>query len=63
MPSQLHFPAGAQIFPDKALEAAVRHYVFEKRHTEEPITAEDVATISTITARNKGIRDLTGLEH
>lgn len=56
-------PVPAQIFPDKNLEAAVRHYVFDKRHTEEPILAEDVATISTITARNKGIRDLTGLEH
>ena len=57
------FPAAAQIFPDKNLEAAVRQYVFEKRNTEDPITAEDVATISTITARGKGIRDLTGLEH
>lgn len=56
-------PAAAQIFPDKNLEAAVRQYVFEKRNTEEPIVAEDVATISTITARSKGIRDLTGLEH
>lgn len=56
-------PAGAQIFPDEALEAAVRQYVFEKRNTDEAITAEDVATISTITARDKGIRDLTGLEH
>ena len=56
-------PAAAQIFPDENLEAAVRHYVFEKRHNEEPITAEDVANISTITARSKGIRDLTGLEH
>ena len=56
-------PAVADIFPDDNLEAAVRHYVFEKRHNEEPITAEDVAQISTITARGKGIRDLTGLEH
>lgn len=55
--------ASAQIFPDKNLEEAVRRYVFEKRNTEEPITAEDVATISTITARDKGIQDLTGLEH
>ena len=56
-------PAAAEIFPDENLEAAVRHYVFEKRHNDEPITAEDVANISTITARDKGIRDLTGLEH
>ena len=56
-------PATGQIFPDENLEAAVRQYVFEKRHNDEPITAEDVATISTITARSKGIRDLTGLEH
>ena len=57
------FPAAADIFPDENLEAAVRQYVFDKRNTEEPITAEDVAQISTITARKKGIRDLTGLEH
>ncbi len=56
-------PLAAQIFPDKNLEEAVRQYVFEKRHTDEPIVAEDVATISTISARDKGIRDLTGLEH
>lgn len=56
-------PSAADIFPDKNLEAAVRQYVFDKRNTEEPITAEDVAQISTITARSKGIKDLTGLEH
>ena len=56
-------PAVAQIFPDENLEAVVRHYVFEKRHNDEPITADDVANISTITARDQGIRDLTGLEH
>ena len=56
-------PIAAQIFPDANLEAAVRHYVFDKRNNSEPITAEDVASISTITARNKGIKDLTGLEH
>ena len=56
-------PMPAQIFPDANLEAAVRNYVFEKRNNSEPITADDVASISTITARNKGIKDLTGLEH
>ena len=56
-------PVAAAIFPDENLEKAVRQYVFEKRDTDEPITAEDVASISTITARSKGISDLTGLEH
>ena len=59
----LAWPVAAQIFPDKNLEEAVRRYVFEKRDTDEPITAEDVAQISTISARSRGIRDLTGLEH
>ena len=50
------------IFPDKNLEAVVRQYVFEKRNTEEPITAEDVENISTIEGKNKYVKDLTGLE-
>lgn len=50
------------IFPDKNLEKAVRPYVFEKRNTDEPITAEDVIHISTVKGRDAGIKDLTGLE-
>jgi internalin A len=50
------------IFPDPELEAVVRQSVFAKRDNKEPITADDVKSISTITARGKAIRDLTGLE-
>ncbi len=51
------------IFADKNLEAAVRRYVFEKKNNDEPIVAADVRDISTIEAKKKGIRDLSGLEH
>lgn len=51
------------IFPDKRLEEAVRPYVFEKRYNEEPITAEDVAKISSIVARGKKIENLEGIQH
>lgn len=50
------------LFPDKALEAVVRHEVFEKRKSTEPLVAEDVANISTIKGRAKGIKNLKGLE-
>jgi len=39
------------IFKDKQLEAAVRKQVFEKRDTDKPVTAEDVAKISTVDAK------------
>jgi internalin A len=57
-------PASADepLFPDKALEAAVRQYVFAKRDNDMPIVAEDVKDISTIIAKNKGIKSLAGLE-
>jgi len=51
------------IFPDKALEKAVRHQVFAKRENDEPITAEDVADVAIIEGKGFGIKDLTGLEH
>ena len=53
----------ASIFPDKRLEAAVRKVVFEKRDNQEPITAEDVANLSTINGSGMQITDLTGLEN
>ncbi len=56
-------PAPVSIFPDPNLEKAVRMQVFAKRNTEEPITAEDVKTISTVRGKGMGIKDLTGLEH
>ena len=50
-------------FKDKNLEEVVRHSVYEKRNTDEPITVEDLVDVSTIKGRGKGIRDLSGLEH
>lgn len=50
------------IFPDKALEKAVRHQVFSKRDNDEPITAEDVADVAIIEGSGFGIKDLSGLE-
>lgn len=53
------------IFPDKNLEAAVRQYVFEKKYNDQPITEDDVKTISTIVFKGKKdrkIKDLTGIE-
>ncbi len=40
------------LFPDKVLEGVVRHEVFEKRNSKEPLTEKDVENISTI--RYKG---------
>ncbi len=51
------------LFPDTALEAAVRAEVFAKRNNQEPITKEDVATISRVVASGKKIKSLEGLEH
>ncbi len=51
------------IFPDKALEAAVRQEVFAKRYNEEPITVEDVKNISEVKAIGKGVENLEGLQH
>ena len=51
------------IFPDKALEKAVRAEVFAKRNNEEPITAEDVRNISRVVGKKKGITNLEGLQH
>ena len=51
------------IFPDKNLEAAVRQQVFAKRYTNSPLTAADVANVSTVIGNFREIVDLTGLEH
>ena len=51
------------IFPDQALEKAVRRQVFAKRENAEPITAADVADIAIIEGRGFGIKSLAGLEH
>lgn len=56
--------ANAQdLFPDKALEAAVRKEVFEKRYNAEPLTVDDVKNISQVVGKSKGIKSLEGLQH
>lgn len=57
------FAQAQDVFPDKALEKAIRWEVFEKRYNDQPITVEDVRNISQVVARGKGIKSLEGLEH
>ncbi len=52
-----------ELFPDKALEAAVRKEVFAKRYNTEPLTVNDVKNISQVMGAGKGIKNLKGLEH
>ncbi len=56
-------PKPVAIFPDKALESAVRAEVFAKRNNDEPIVAEDVRNISRVVGKKKGIKNLEGLQH
>ncbi|MEL7335362.1 MAG: hypothetical protein AAFN70_04060, partial [Planctomycetota bacterium] len=56
-------PAAKGIFPDAALEAAVRAEVFDKRYNDAPITADDVKNISRVVGWEKGIKTLEGLQH
>lgn len=51
------------VFADKRLEDVVRQQVFAKRETNSPLTATDVASVSTISGNFKGITSLAGLEH
>lgn len=51
------------LFPDKALEAAVRAEVFAKRYNQDPLTVDDVKTISQVVGKGKGITNLEGLQH
>lgn len=51
------------VFLDKRLEDAVRQQVFAKRYTNSPLTAADVANVSTFNGNGKGITNLAGLEH
>jgi hypothetical protein len=55
-------PPAKPIFADANLEKAVRKQVFAKRENNEPITAEDVANLSTVDGKGMGIKDLSGLE-
>ncbi len=51
------------LFPDKALESAVRKEVFAKRYNAEPLTIEDVKNISQVHGKGKGIKSLEGMQH
>jgi len=51
------------VFPDKGLEAAVRQEVFAKRYNKDPITADDVKSISRVIGKGKKIESLEGLQH
>ena len=51
------------LFPDKALEAAVRAEVFAKRYNQDPLTVDDVKSISQVVGKGKGITNLEGLQH
>ncbi len=53
----------AKVFPDPALEAAVRAQVFAKRDNTEPLTIDDVKNISRVEGAKKGIKSLEGLQH
>jgi Leucine-rich repeat (LRR) protein len=55
--------APVSVFKDKKLEDAVRRQVFAKRESKEPLTAADVANVSTVSAPFAGITSLSGLEH
>src|SRR5947207_8499015 len=50
------------IFVDKALENAVRKYVFEKRDNDKALVEADLVNLSTIEAKGLGVTNLTGLE-
>jgi len=57
-----HVAAADELFPDKNLEKVVRQYVFEKRNNDKPLVEKDVENISTIEAKNAGVKNLAGLE-
>jgi len=54
--------AWAVQFPDKALEAALRYYILDKREGTAELTDDDLKKIFIFEAKGKGIKDLTGLE-
>lgn len=57
------FAQAEDLFPDKALDAAVRKQVFEKRQNDEPLTKEDVKDISVIHGGGGDIKNLEGIQH
>jgi len=51
-----------RLFPDAALEAAVRSQVYSKRFNREPLYESDVTQVSSVIAHGAGVRSLVGLE-
>jgi Leucine-rich repeat (LRR) protein len=51
------------IFPDKALDAAVRREVFAKRNNQAPLTLDDLTKVSRLVGKGKNIQSLEGLQH
>ena len=54
-------PGASVYIPDPNLRAAIAEALGKSPNT--PITAEEMATLEAVTAHDKGIRDLTGLEY
>ncbi len=54
--------AAADAIPDKKLEAVLRENVFEKRGTDKELTDDDLKKIFVLDAKNKGVKELTGIE-
>ena len=50
------------VFRDEALEAVVRE-VLDLTDTDDPISPDGVATLTTLDASSRGISDLRGIEH
>lgn len=50
--------------PDKNLAAAIRSAIHDKRDKpDQPLTEDDLRKLNVLTAKGKGIANLTGLEH
>ena len=54
-------PGASVYIPDVNLRAAIAEAL--EKTPNAPITVEEMATLTDLTANDKGIRDLTGLEH
>jgi internalin A len=59
----LSMVTGTDIFPDKALDRAVRKEVFDKRGNQKPLTLDDLAKVSRLVGKGEKIVSLEGLQH
>ena len=55
--------AAEPLFPDPALEAAVRYAVLAKRDSKDALVADDVKSLSVLQIRDPKVKDLRGLEN